>query len=348
MTEPTSAPSPHVRTFLDHAGIQVPLLCGAMYPCSNAELVAAVSDAGGMGIIQPISLVFAHGHEFRAGLRRIKALTDRPVGLNVIVEKSSQTYEKRMRQWVDVALEEGIRFFVTSLGDPRWVVDAAHAAGGYVYHDVTERKWAQKALSSGVDGLIAVNDRAGGHAGAKTPEQLLAELGDLGVPLLCAGGVGDEQAFARALALGYAGVQVGTRFIATTECKAHADYKAAIVAAKAEDIVLTERISGVPVAVIRTDYIKRTGTKAGPLARRLLKGRKTKHWMRTYYALLSVWQLKHANAQGASYKDYWQAGKSVDGIAAVEPAGDVVRRFAIAAGFEPTPARPVAEPGAAG
>lgn len=343
-----SAMNPHVQTFLDHAGIEVPLLCGAMYPCSNPELVAAVSAAGGMGIIQPISLVFAHGHEFREGLRRIKALTDRPVGMNVIVEKSSQTYEKRMREWVDVALAEGVRFFVTSLGDPRWVVDAAHAAGGYVYHDVTERKWAEKALASGVDGLIAVNDRAGGHAGGKTPEQLLAELGDLGVPLLCAGGIGDERGFARALGLGYAGVQIGTRFIATTECQAHSDYKAAIVKAKAEDIVLTERISGVPVAVIQTDYIKRTGTKAGPIARRLLKGRKSKHWMRTYYALLSIWQLKHASAQGATYKDYWQAGKSVDGIDAVEPAGDVVRRFAAAAGFGGTAARRVGEPGSAG
>lgn len=343
-----TAMNPQVQTFLDHARIRVPLLCGAMYPCSNAELVAAVSAAGGMGIIQPISLVFAHGEEFRAGLRRIKELTDQPVGMNVIVEKSSQTYEKRMREWVDVAIAEGVRFFVTSLGDPRWVVAAAHAAGGVVYHDVTERKWAEKALASGVDGLIAVNDRAGGHAGAKTPEQLIAELGGLGVPVLCAGGIGDEAGFVRALALGYAGVQLGTRFIATTECRAHGDYKNAIVAAKADDIVLTERISGVPVAVIATDYIKRTGTKAGPIARRLLQGRKTKHWMRTAYALLSIWQLKHASLQGATYKDYWQAGKSVDGIEGVEPAGDIVRRFATAAGFEATPARTVAEPGTAG
>lgn len=343
-----SNPSPHVQTFLTQAGIRVPLLCGAMYPCSNPELVAAVSEAGGMGIIQPVALVFAHGHEFRAGLRRIKELTDRPVGMNVIVEKSSRAYEQRMREWVDVAIAEGVRFFVTSLGDPRWVVEAAHAAGGHVYHDVTERKWAEKALSSGVDGLIAVNDRAGGHAGARTPEQLFAELGDLGVPLLCAGGIGDERAFVRALELGYAGAQLGTRFIATTECRAHGDYKAAIVGAKAEDIVLTERISGVPVAVIATDYIKRTGTRAGPIARRLLRGRKTKHWMRTWYALMSIWQLKHASLQGATYKDYWQAGKSVDGIDAVEPAGDIVRRFAAAAGFDASAARPVAEPGTAG
>ncbi|HSG50098.1 MAG TPA: nitronate monooxygenase, partial [Longimicrobiales bacterium] len=72
------------------AGIAVPLLCGAMYPCSNPELVAAVSEAGGIGIVQPISLVYAHGHEFREGLRLIKGLTSRPVGFNAIVERSSK------------------------------------------------------------------------------------------------------------------------------------------------------------------------------------------------------------------------------------------------------------------
>ena len=105
------------------------------------------------------------------------------------------------------ALEEGVRFFITSLGKPRWVVDAAESAGGVVYHDVTERKWALKGLESGAHGLIAVNRRAGGHAGPKTPEQLMDELGDLGVPLVCAGGVGTADEFVDALRLGNAGVQ---------------------------------------------------------------------------------------------------------------------------------------------
>lgn len=267
------------------AGIEVPLLCGAMYPCSNPELVAAVSEAGGLGIVQPISLVYVHGRELAEGLAYIRSLTSKPIGFNVIVEKSARAYEERMKRWFDVALGAGVRFAVTALGNPRWVVERMHAAGGVVYHDVTERKWAEKALAEGVDGLICVNRRAGGHAGRLSAEELVESLGDLGVPLVCAGGVGDGPGFAAALKMGYSGVQMGTRFIATPECRAHDDYKRAILGARAEDVVLTERLSGVPCAVIRTPYIDRVGTHAGPLARRLLRGRRTKHWMRTLYAL---------------------------------------------------------------
>src|SRR5207244_3666758 len=138
---------------------------------------------------------------------------------------------------------------------------------GVVYHDVTERKWALKALDSGVRGLIAVNSRAGGHAGPKSAEQLMAELGDLDVPLVCAGGIGEAAEFVAALGMGYAGVQLGTRFIATSECTAHRDYKRAIVESGEDDIRLTERVTGVPRGGIRTPHVERRGTKAGPLAR---------------------------------------------------------------------------------
>jgi nitronate monooxygenase len=314
-----------------HAGIDVPLICGAMYPCSNPELVAAVSEAGGIGIVQPISLTYVHGHDYREGLRLIRRLTSKPIGFNALIEASSRAYHERMVRWVNLALEEGIRFFITSLGNPRWVVDAVRPAGGVVYHDVTERKWARKGLDGGVHGLIAVNNRAGGHAGPTSAEQLLDELGDLGVPLVCAGGIGTPAEFAAALRLGYAGAQLGTRFIATTECRASEAYKQAILQAGEKDIVLTERITGVPVSVINTPFIQRMGTRAGPLARRMLRGRRTKRLMRSLYALKSLWQLKHASLDESGEKDYWQAGKSVSGIDAIEPAGEIVRRFAAAA-----------------
>ncbi|MEX2179937.1 MAG: nitronate monooxygenase [Gemmatimonadaceae bacterium] len=311
-----------------HARIRVPLICGSMYPCSNPELVGAVSAAGGIGIIQPISLTFVHGHDFREGVRLTQKLAaGHPVGFNALIEQSNRFYRERMQQWIEIALEEGIRFFITSLGNPRWVVDRVGQVGGVVYHDVTERKWAQKGADAGVHGLIAVNDRAGGHAGTRSAELLHAELSPFGLPIVCAGGIGTPAGFRAALAMGYAGAQLGTRFIATTECSAHPDYKQAIVKSSSTDIVHTERLTGVPVAVINNEYVRHLGTRAGPIARFMLRHRRLKHWMRTIYAVRSLYRLKKDLYKGRGAEEYWQAGKSVDGIHGIESASDIVRKY---------------------
>ncbi len=314
-----------------HAGIEVPLIGGAMYPCSNPELVAAVSAAGGIGIVQPVSLTYVHGHDFRDGLRYVRRLTSRPIGMNALIETSSRRYRRRMERWLDISLEEGVRFFVTSLGNPTWVVNLVHACGGVVYHDVTERRWALKALDAGVDGLIAVNDRAGGHAGGLSAEALLEDLEELGLPVVCAGGIAEAAEFVSALRLGYAGVQMGTRFIATNECHASDAYKRALVEAAETDVVLTERVTGVPLSVLRTPYIEAMGLNIGPVARRLLRGRRTKRWLRAWYAVRSAIRLRRASRDPAGRYQFWQAGRSVRGVRSVEPAGDIVRRLAAAA-----------------
>ena len=316
--------------FTRQVGIQVPLICGAMYPCTNPELVAAVSAAGAIGIVQPVSMTYVYGHDFREGLRLIKRTTPRPFGMNALIEQASKMYRERLERWIDISLEEGVRFFITSLGNPRWVVDRVGAHGGVVYHDVTERKWALKAIAGGVHGLIAVNNVAGGHAGGLSPERLLDDLRDLGLPVICAGGVGDPPTFRRMMDLGYDGVQMGTRFIATVECRAHPDYKQAIVDAAPSDIVLTERLTGVPVAVINNEYVRHLGTRAGPIARYMLRHRKMKYWMRTLYALTSLRRLKKSSLSAAGAKEYWQAGKSVGGIHDVRTVREVVDDFVAA------------------
>jgi len=319
--------STNANQFLQHAEIEIPVVCGAMYPCSNPELVAAASQAGGLGIIQPISLTYVHGHDFREGIRYMRRLTSKPLGMNALIERSSKRYHEKMQQWVDIALEEGVRFFITSLGKPDWVVERVHAANGYVYHDVTERKWAQKGLEANVDGFIAVNNRAGGHAGGMNAEQLFQELAGFNLPILCAGGISTPADFQHVLHLGYQGVQMGTRFIASKECNASDAYKNAIVLAKEQDIVLSERITGVPVSIIKTPYIERAGTKAGKIEKWLLQGHSTKHWMRTFYALRSLRQLKKSNLDPTGQLDYWQAGKSVSGIHNILPVADIISGF---------------------
>lgn len=313
--------------FLAHAGVERPLICGPMYPCSNPELVAAVSAAGALGIVQPIALTYVHGWDFREGLRFIRSRTDRPIGMNCLIEGSNQAYRARMEQWITIALEEGVRFFLTSLGNPRWVVERVRPMGGVVYHDVTEAKWAAKGVEAGVDGLIAVNREAGGHAGGRDPRALFDELAPFGLPIVGAGGVGDAAGYRAMLAIGYAAVQCGTRFIATTECTASAAYKQAILDADADDIVLSERITGVPVAVIRTAAVDRMGTRAGWFAKRMLQGRRTRHWMRTWYALRSLYRFKQSLGADGRRPEVWQAGRSVAAIRDILPAGEVVRRL---------------------
>jgi nitronate monooxygenase len=282
-----------------------------------------------LGIVQPLSLTYVHGHPLRDGLRLIKRLSDgAPVGMNALIESSSKSYHDRMVEYVDIAMEEGIRFFLTSLGKPGWVVDRVSQVGGIVFHDVTERRWALKGIDEGVHGLVAVNRRAGGHTGRQSAEQLMDELGDLGVPLVCAGGISTPQEFAHALRLGYRAVQMGTRFIATEECRVSDAYKRAIIDANEDDIVLSERITGVPLALIRTAYVERTGLHAGPFARWMLRGRRRKRLMRTFYAIRAGQRMKRASLDERAGRALWQAGRSVAGIEAILPAGEIVRQCA--------------------
>lgn len=303
--------------FLQHSGVEHPIICGPMYPCSNPELVAAVSESGALGVIQPISLSYVHGYQFDEGLRYIQSLTQKPLAMNLLIEKSSKKYHQRMEQCLDSALDHGIRFFITSLGKPDWVVKKAHQAGAIVYHDVTEAKWAKKAIDVGVDGLIAVNNRAGGHAGGKAYDDLLTELLAFNLPVVCAGGISSKIAYQQALDKGYQAVQMGTRFIASNECSASDPYKNAIVQAQEGDIVLSERITGVPVSIINTEFVRKQGLKPNVIERWMLAHPKFKYIMRTILALKSLRSLKHSLKDKTGDHDYWQAGKSVADIDSV-------------------------------
>lgn len=315
----------------EDAGIKYPIICGAMYPCSNPELVSAASEGGGIAIIQPVSLTMVHGYDkpnrkegLRAGIRHIRTLTDKPIGFNALIEKGSEKYIQQMSEWIDIALEEGIRFFVTSLGKPDWVCEKVHAKGGVVYHDVTNRKWAEKGKECGVDGLICVNNRAGGHLGDMTMEEMFLLLSDMGLPLICAGGVGSELELRKALEIGYDGVQMGTRFIATDECTTPQDYKDAIVQAKEEDITWTTKLTGVPISVINNSKFKQNNS--WPI-RRLLKSR-FKHRIRVIITGISFWRMRaFSKGKGNSSKDLWSAGKSVQTVNSIESATIIMERL---------------------
>lgn len=313
-----------MNRFLSDARVELPIIGGPMYPCSNPELVAAVSEAGGIGIVQPISLTYVHGYDFREGLRYIKSLTSKPIGMNVLIEKSALKYQARMQEWIDIALEEGIRFFITSLGKPDWVVTSVHPYGAKVYHDVTELKWAEIAKNSGVDGLICVNASAGGHAGNEDPVTLFNALKHFGLPLVCAGGVGDRQRFQEMMGIGYEAVQMGTAFIASEECHVPLNYKEAIVSAKESDIVRSYNLTGVEVSVINTAYIQRLGLKPSPVLSWMLRHRLFKRFARLFYMIRSLKNLKALVKGEKSQEGFFQAGKSVEGVKGIDTVKNII------------------------
>tara|TARA_B100000214_G_C23971288_1_gene630287 strand:- start:498 stop:1502 length:1005 start_codon:yes stop_codon:yes gene_type:complete len=314
--------------FTQHTGVKYPIICGAMYPCSNPELVASASNGGGIAILQPISLTFVHGYDLRDGIKYIRSLTDKPIGFNALIEKGSKKYLNRMSEWIDIALEENIRFFVTSLGKPDWVCERVHQAGGYVYHDVTNRNWAKKGIDSGVDGLICVNNSAGGHLGSSSKEVMFTELYDLGLPLICAGGIGDEKDLLKAMDIGYAGVQMGTRFIATLECNTPEDYKNAIIKASENEIATTTRLTGVPVSVIKSKDFKNQNSW---LIQKFLNSR-FKHLVRMLLNINSFIRIKYLSNNNDSKKirksrKYYSAGKSVGAVKSIESAKTIMIRL---------------------
>ena len=313
------------NNFLQHTNAEYPIICGAMYPCSNPELIAAASEGGGIAIIQPVSLTFVHGYGLREGIKYIRSLTNKPIGFNALIEKGSKKYIDRMSNWIDIALEENIRFFVTSLGKPDWVCKRVHQEGGFVYHDVTSRYFAKKGIDSGVDGLICVNNRAGGHLGSKSMEEMYDELNDLGLPLICAGGIGSELDLTKALNIGFNGVQMGTRFIATFECNTLEDYKTAIVKASKKDIVSTTRLTGVPVSVIKSKKFKKENSW---LLKKLLNT-KLKHKVRMLLNLKSLLQSKYLlkNANSKKAISLYSAGKSVHTITVIESATLIMKHL---------------------
>lgn len=315
-----------INQFLIDTKVATPVVCGPMYPGSNPELVAAVSEAGGLGVVQPITMTYVYKHDFREGIQLIKSLTNKPFGVNFTLLAGNKRYEKRLHQWMDIAIEEGTKFFLTSLGNPRWVVDRAHQNGIVVYHDITTRKYAQKAIDAGVDGLNCVNNRAGGQTGLASPEDMMNELHDLKLPLVCAGGVGNETDFIKVIEMGYAAVQMGTRFLATNECIVPESYKEAIIKAKESDIVWTNKLAGTISSVIRTPDIEKGGLMVNPIFSFLLKQPSTKKLMRTILLLRSMEQHKKVvNRPG--YDQIWQAGKGVGNIVEKVPAGEVVKTF---------------------
>ena len=316
------------QQFLSDTGAKSPIVCGPMYPGSNPELIAAASDAGGFGVVQPVALTSLYGHDFREGLQLIKKLTDKPFGVNfTIFGGANKKYHEQMQKWIEISIDEGIKFFLTSLGKPHAIVKIAKEHDIKVYHDVPNKKVALAMRDAGVDGLNCINWRGGGQTGIQSAEQFMEELQDFEIPLVCAGGIGDKEDYDKALDMGYAGVQMGTRFLATHECKVTDSYKQAIVDSEEKDIVWTNKIAGNNSSVIKTDDILKGGLQTGPVINYMLRRPKLKKYARMY--LMSKGIKNYSKTAFDDSVKFWQAGKGVGSIKSIESVADVVKEFAM-------------------
>lgn len=292
-----------------------------MFLVSDPTLVSAVSEAGAIGAMP--SLNWRTTEEFRAAIREVKKHTSKPFGINLIVNQANP----RQKPDLEVCVEEKVPLVITSLGNPKEVIAQMHKVGGKVFCDVTELSYARKVEDLGADGVIAVSAGAGGHAGPISPLVLLPYLKrHLKIPIVAAGGITLGSQIAAALMLGASAVQIGTRFIASTEAKVDPNYKKAILESDPEDIILTKKVSGTPLAVIRTPYTEKMGTELSWIEETLTKNPSTKKYIKMLRVYLGSEALKKA-VLGPTYKEVWSAGQAVGLIDEIMPAGKIVEQL---------------------
>lgn len=303
--------------------IEHPVIMAPMFLVSN---VAMTIEGMKQGIAACIpALNYRTLDELRTACKELKAAktSNGAYGFNLIVNKSNPKFKAQL----DVICEEGADFIITSLGNPKSTIDAAHKVGIKVFCDVVDLEMSQKVEGLGADALIAVNNEAGGHRGDKDPKTLIEELNtQCGIPVISAGGVGCKADIDKVLSYGAVGVSVGSPFIASVESSVSEDYKQACVDYGADDIVMTERISGTPCTVIKTPYVEKIGTKNSWLESILNKNRKLKKWVKMIRFMIGMKAVTNA-ANKATYKTVWVAGPSIEFTKEILPIKDIVKKL---------------------
>lgn len=298
--------------------IEIPIIVAPMFLVSNEKMIIAACESGATAAIPALN--YRNTNQLREGIRQIKNATNKPFGINLIVNKSNILYREQLR----ICCEEKVAFIITSLGSPEETIKEAHKVGTLVFCDVTDVNYAKKVEALGADALIAVNKNAGGHAGNLDAEILIKQLIEqCQLPVISAGGVGDAAGIREMMSLGAAGLSMGSIFIATHEAPVSEDYKKAIVDYGADDIVMTTKLSGTPCTVIKTPYVEKIGTDQNWLERLLNKNKRLKKWFKALTFMKGMKQLRNA-AFSATYKTLWCAGPSIQHVKEIRSISEII------------------------
>ena len=247
-----------ISTVIDQSlGLEFPIFQGGMAWVADASLAAGVSNAGGLGIIAAMN---SNGEQLREEIRKCKTMTDKIFGVNIMLMSPFA------EEVSDVVVEEGIKVITTGAGNPGKYISMWKEAGIKVIPVVAAAVLAKHLVPLGVDAVIAEGTESGGHVGEMTTMALVPQVVDaVDVPVIAAGGIADGRQLAAAFALGACGVQVGTCLLVSEECPIHENYKAALLRAKDSDTIVTGRIGGTPVRVLKNrmsrEYVRQE--KAG-------------------------------------------------------------------------------------
>src|SRR5688572_28801612 len=220
-------------------GIDYPVIVAPMFLISNTKMIKAALQSGVTAAFPALN--YRTDEELRAAINEIKAATNKPFGVNLIVNKSNLKYKGQL----ETLLELKVAFIITSLGNPKEVIGRCKPLGIKVFCDVVDLTYAKKVEALGADALIAVNNRAGGHAGNLSPEELITTLKkNCNIPVISAGGIAKGKDLVNAMMWGAAGGSIGTIFIACEESDITPEYKQAMVDYGEKDIVMTTKLSG--------------------------------------------------------------------------------------------------------
>jgi len=230
-------------------GIKYPIIQGGMAGVSESTLVAAVCNAGGMGVI---GSGFASPQWLEEEIKKTKSLTDKPFGVNLLLQNPGAT------DLVKVVIKEKIAAVWTGGGNPVPLMPYLKQGGVKIIPVVPYARLAAKMEQSGADAVVVEGLESGGHIGESTTMCLVPQAAAAvkSIPVIAAGGICDGKAFAAALVLGAAGVQIGTRFLAAVECQIHQSYKDAVINATDEDIAVVARFTGHPVRMIKNKFVE--------------------------------------------------------------------------------------------
>ena len=234
-------------------GTEFPFIQGGMANIATGRFAAAVSNAGALGLVASGGL---DADGLRAQIRDAKAATNKPFGVNLML------MNPHIDELAKVVVEEGVQVVTTGAGNPGKYVPAWKEAGIKVFPVVAAPVLAKRLERYGIDGVIAEGTESGGHVGEMTTMALVPQVADaVSVPVIAAGGIADGRQLAAAFALGACGVQVGTCLLASEECPIHENYKKALLKAKDSDTIVTGRIGGTPVRVLKNkmarEYVRR-------------------------------------------------------------------------------------------